>query len=151
MRHFQTLLLLFAITLPASAGQAVSLSLSTWYSPSRGDYFTTSDPRWQGRPGDRRHPDYVFVRTEGRLFSPSAPQPANTKALYSWWSAERGDNFITADPAWQGKPGQVRNGYTCVRVEGYVLATRGTNSLPLRSWWNRDVKDNAASADPRLG
>ena len=28
-----------------------NVALYTWYSPSRGDYFTTTDPAWAGGPG----------------------------------------------------------------------------------------------------
>lgn len=52
---------------PDQTPPADSLGLYTWYSPSRGDYFTTSHPTWVGRPGDTRSPDYVCQRVEGYL------------------------------------------------------------------------------------
>ncbi len=39
--------------------------LYTWFSPERGDYFTTAQESWAGRSGDVRHGDYQFVRLEG--------------------------------------------------------------------------------------
>jgi hypothetical protein len=44
-----------------------TVSLYSWWSPSRGDNFATSNPDWTGQPGDRRPPDYEFVRLEGHL------------------------------------------------------------------------------------
>src|SRR5262249_29305655 len=79
------------------------VSLYTWYSPSRGDYFTTSDPNWipnwvatgyANHVPDARSPDYTSIREEGRVFSPNSPQPPDTVPLYSWYSPSKHDNFI---------------------------------------------------------
>ncbi|HYE96838.1 MAG TPA: trypsin-like serine protease [Rubricoccaceae bacterium] len=43
-----------------------TVPLYSWFNATRGDYFTTTDPRWAGRPGDRRE-GYVFHRLEGYL------------------------------------------------------------------------------------
>ncbi|MDH5803442.1 MAG: trypsin-like serine protease [Gammaproteobacteria bacterium] len=97
------------------------VALHRWYSPSRGDNFTTSDPSWAGISGDTRW-GYVFARKEGYVFSPNLPQPSGTLPLYSWYHPDRGDNFITTDPNWRGSYiGQTRLGYRYFRLEGYVL------------------------------
>ncbi len=123
-------------------------TLYTWYSPSRGDYFTTADPAWAGTPGATRSPDYVFVRAEGQVLDPAFPEPG-TKPLYNWWSAARGDNLLTTDPAWAGRPGDVRSGYVFVRVEGHVYASPVAGTLPLTLFWNGSTEDNYTTADPR--
>lgn len=74
-------------------------ALYTWYSPGRGDHFTTTDPAWAGAIGSRRSPDYRLVRIEGSVLSAEFPQPPDTVPLYSFWNPERGDNFLTSDPA----------------------------------------------------
>jgi hypothetical protein len=45
-----------------------TVPLYSWWSPSRGDSFATTDPVWAGKPGDTILPDYDFVRLEGYLF-----------------------------------------------------------------------------------
>lgn len=52
------------VTPPAGA-----VGLYTWYSPGRGDYFTTSHPTWVGNPGDTHSPDYTCIRKEGYLLA----------------------------------------------------------------------------------
>ncbi len=78
--------------------------LYSWWSANRSDNFATTDPEWAGKPGNftRGHDGYTFVRKEGRIFSPESPKPTRTVPLYSWWSANRTDNFITSDPNWLG-------------------------------------------------
>jgi hypothetical protein len=99
-----------------------TVPLYGWWSLSRGDNFATTDPGWAGNPGDSRPPDYDFVRLEGYVYSPDAPQPPGTVPLYSWWSLSRGDNFVTTDPAWAGEPGDtVPPDYDFVRLEGYLV------------------------------
>lgn len=133
----------------AEAFQSGARTLYTWYSASRGDYYTTTDPAWVGRAGDTRSPDYVFVREEGRVADPAFPE-AGTKPLYNWWNASRGDNLLTTNPAWAGRPGDVRDGYVFVRLEGHVYTTPVAGTLPLMSRWNASTQDNYTTADPRV-
>jgi len=105
--------------LPQPAG---TVPLYSWWSPSREDNFTTSDPRWAGGPGSSKTPDYGFHRLEGCVYDPARPQPASTVALYSWWNPERGDNFTTSDPRWAGTPGAKQAGYGFNRLEGYIIS-----------------------------
>jgi len=98
--------------------------LYSWYSPSRGDNFITTDPAWRGRAGDRRSPDYRFVRLEGYAY---ATPVAGTVPLQSFWSSGRGDNYATTSAAWTGKKGVARSpGYRMYRDEGYILAVEQT-------------------------
>lgn len=119
------------------------VTLYTWYSPSRNDYFTTSHPSWQGAPGQTRSPDYMFVRTEGRAWRPDLAQPPDTIALHGWWHPTRRDNFIiagTAHDSW------IRSmGFVHVRVEGYVATKPLAGTVRLRSYYG---PDEAATADP---
>ena len=98
------------------------IPLHSWYSPSRGDNFVTTNPAWAGRRGDKRPPDYRFVRLEG--FIPTR-QVSGTNSLQSFFNAQREDNFATTNPRWRGKKvGEKRaNGtYRLFRMEGYVWA-----------------------------
>jgi hypothetical protein len=128
----------------------LKLPLYTWYSPSRGDYFTTTHPTWRasGR-SDRRSPDYRSIGFQGDVFNPDLPQPPGTVPLYSWWNPGRGDNFLTSDPRWAGAVGTQNDGYRLFRHEGYIFDPRRPQpprTRPLYSWWNGDKADNFATA-----
>jgi M6 family metalloprotease-like protein len=68
--------------------------LHRWFSPSRGDHFTTSSAAWQGSSGQTRSPDYTWVTSEGWVFNTPL---AGTRALSLLYSPSRGDNYLTAD------------------------------------------------------
>ena len=140
----------FMIVVNGSSNAQQKIPLYTWYSPSREDFFTTSDPSWAGRVGDRRSPDYVFVRIEGQVFNPRIPEP-DTVPLYSWWNSARGDNFLTSQARWSGRPGESRDGYTMSRIEGYVYRTPVAGTVPLHLFWNRARQDNYATSDALFG
>ncbi|MEO1475188.1 MAG: hypothetical protein AAFS13_02300 [Pseudomonadota bacterium] len=108
------------------------IPLWRWYSPSRGDNFTTSDPRWRPSSGAEKGPDYIRPELMGYVFSPEQPRPDDTIALWSWWNPQRGDNFATSAPQWTGsvsdvvpgephiRNGRTREGYAVYRLEGYL-------------------------------
>ncbi|SHI83165.1 hypothetical protein [Pseudozobellia thermophila] len=125
---------------------AVYVPLYRWYSTSRGDNFTTTNPAWRGTRGDRKAPDYTFSRIEGSLFNPNNPQPPGTVAVYSWYSPSRKDNFMTSDPRWRGNRGDTRTpDYRFVRLEGYAYdpdAPPPTGAATLYSWYSPDRGDN---------
>lgn len=59
---------LFGYILPPDEPQRPeTVPLYRWYSPARGDNFTTT--QWPGTPGDTRLPDYSFSRLEGYLLT----------------------------------------------------------------------------------
>ena len=126
-----------------------------WYSPSRGDNFVTSHLDWAGCVGDQQS-GYRLSRVLGQVYTPNAPQPSGTHALYQWWNPERGDNFITTDSRWSdAKASERPQGYSFVRIEGYVLKTepmnRGefqTEYAPLWSWYSAQRGDNFMTSDP---
>ncbi|PWE17180.1 hypothetical protein DDZ18_05645 [Marinicauda salina] len=136
-----------ALVTGGAAAQTL-VELRTWYSPSRGDHFTTTQDSWAGSPGDRRSPDYRMIRSEGRIFSPDAPQPPGTVELWSFWHPGRGDNFLTSDPAWTSQA--TRDGYRRFRLEGYVFDRPVAGAAPLVSYWSGTRADNFASTDARL-
>ncbi len=154
MRTFAFLAL--GIALQMTSAQAVHaqtrVNLYTWFSATHGDHMTTSDPRWAGTLGEVRRvgggSGYVLVRQEGQVFSPYEPKPPNTVPLYSFWNAARADNFLTSDPRWT--PFASTNGYTRLRLEGYVYPSYQPGTVPLRSFWSPSRADNYASTDPRL-
>ena len=95
--------------------------LYRWWSPSRGDNFTTSDPAWAGREGESRS-GYQFVRIEGHLFAPGGTQPDATVPLDSSYSRGREDNYSSSDPVWTGSIGKENSpGYSLYRREGFVF------------------------------
>lgn len=121
--------------------------LITWYSESRGDYFTTTDPAWRAAVGAIRsgQGDYRAIHVEGWVYDPSRPQPPGTVTLYHWWSASRQDNFLTSDPAWRGEVGDVRPGqgdYRLFRIEGYASGSGGDGRLALTQYWSGARQDN---------
>lgn len=108
---------------PAAPQPAGTIRLPAWYSPGRGDNYLTSHSSWQLQPGDSltRMPDYGYVRLEGYAFSPTSPQPAGTVALYSWWDANRGDNWATTQHQAAGASGSpLTPNYNFSRLEGYI-------------------------------
>lgn len=134
----------------ASPRCADALNLHNWWSPSRGDNFATSDPRWTDLFFATRMPDYTLFRTEGWVFRNNAP---GTIPLYSWWSPSRGDNFITSDPAWAGRRGDTRApDYDFVRIEGHIHdpnLAQPPNTIMLQSFWSPSRADNFATIDSR--
>jgi hypothetical protein len=136
---------------PADAIGGTKVRLVTWFSPSRGDYLTTTNPAWNNCLSCVRAPDYRSVGIEGFVVSPSSARPAGTVPLYHWYNHARGDNFLTTDPAWAGTVGTVRSGYTLFRIEGYVSTTRVVSTRPLQSWYSPSRQDNAASAGRAWG
>lgn len=126
--------------------------LFRWFSPSRGDNFTTSDPNWSGYRKFHRE-GYRFSRIEGHVFKPEAIAESERDKipLYSWWSPSRGDNFLTSNPRWGDSTPQRKEGYTRYRLEGYIYkpSERKENTRALLSWWNPGRKDNFATTDRR--
>jgi hypothetical protein len=139
-----------AVALPAEAAPT-QIPLVTFFSPSRGDFFTTSQTVWTckyfhtcaGVPDG----DYRVIGLQGHIYNPANPQPAGTVPLYHWFSSVRDDNFLTSHPDWAGNVGDRRweggADYALVRIEGYL---RSTGTMALKSYWNGAVADNAAVA-----
>lgn len=101
--------------------------LYSWYSPSRGDNFLTSDPNWRPRNSDdnTRLPDYRLVRLEGYVYTRPL---AGTLPLQNHWSPVREDNFATTNPLWIGEVGKESSpDYTLYRGEGYVVSPGDRN------------------------
>lgn len=110
------------VAAPESPRPSDALALHGWWSPTRGDYFTTTDRHWAGGEGQTRAPDYVWQRAEGYVIASGTRVAGSMPALVSWWSEARGDNFITADPGWTREAGGDRSlDYRFVRTEGYLF------------------------------
>lgn len=119
-----------------------TVALWSWFNPTRGDNFSTTDPRWASDPStvswagehlasQRAQSGYTQYRLEGFIYDPRRPQPPNTRPLWSWFHSGRGDNFHTTDPRWgistsdvrwigENIEGVDRGGYRLYRLEGYV-------------------------------
>jgi hypothetical protein len=90
-----------------------TVPLNVYWSWARGDNFTTATAQGEN---DALGAGYIFIRTEGYVFS--SPQPG-TVPLKSFWSWARGDNFTTATA--QGEADALAAGYSFVRIEGFVF------------------------------
>ncbi len=121
---------------------ANKLTLYGWYNPNRGDNKITSDPEWQGNPGDERG-DYRLVRIEGQVLEGNADGLVlpGTVALISWFHPDTHDTFTTTDP-------NGRSGYVQVRVEGYVFEKPVTGTTPLYAWHSRERNDHLVTTHP---
>lgn len=149
----RALCLAFGLLLSTSAAaQPQLLPLGTWFSQTRTDHYSSSNPA-RGSTIGRRNTDgggsgYELVRIEGRVFNPDRPQPPGTVPLYSFWHPGRRDNFQTTDPRWTGS--ETRDGYRRFRLEGYVFDRPRLGTIPLVSLWNPSTTDNATTTDPRV-
>lgn len=116
----------------------------SWWNRARKDNFTSTDPRWSIPSEEvvwkgehienvRTKEGYSVYRLEGYIYDPRRPQPANTIPIYSWWNADRKDNFASSDPRWRVPSDDVtwhgehirnvrtKEGYTVYRLEGYAV------------------------------
>ena len=138
---------------PDLAQPTGTAQLNSWWSRERGDNLASSNTTWSGNSGDRRDPDYQYVRNEGYVISRSDTQPEGTIPLHSWWSPSREDNYITSNPSWHGEEGDVKHlDYIYVRKEGYVFSPelqQPPGTIPLYSWWS-DRIDSAGGGVNRL-
>ncbi|MFY1650997.1 hypothetical protein ACN27J_08875 [Solwaraspora sp. WMMB762] len=158
-----------AVTLaapPATAGGPTLVPLVTFFSPARGDYFTTSQSAWTCKyfrlAGCAPDPLYHSVGIQGHVFNPDNPRPAGTTPLYHWWSPDRADNFLTTDPNWAGNVGDRKTSgheYTLFRIEGYVpialpvgggmaFYTRPPRTTPP---WRRGTGSRVTARPPPVG
>ncbi|NOX84028.1 MAG: hypothetical protein GXP06_13800 [Alphaproteobacteria bacterium] len=126
------------------------IPLYHWYSPSRGDNFTTADPAWAGQPGDTQSPDYRFVGVLGYILAPTrGSAPPDTVPLYSWYNPQRGDNFLSSNPTWRPRNASDNSrdpNYRLGRLEGYIYNRPLAGTLPLQSHWSPSREDNFAAA-----
>lgn len=130
----------------ASTAEAGQVQLFTYYSASRTEFITTSDPAWRTATPSI----YQLVGLQGYVYDPALPQPAGTVPLYRWWSSVRSDSFLTSDPAWAGVVGAFRSeggaNYTLVRIEGFIPTSGTVAQQALRTYWNGSLADNATVA-----
>lgn len=117
--------------------------LNTYWSAAREDNFTTSTEA--GRLAAQAA-GYVFVGNEGwvEIDQPGGGVPDFSARLESYWSAERGDNFLTATE--EGRRAAREGGYGPPELQGWVY-TRG-GSAELVSWWSSRRQDNFTTARP---
>jgi M6 family metalloprotease-like protein len=142
---------LLVLSLTNATAQPESwVSLNTWYSPSRGDHSTTTEPGWQGSVGETRSPDYRFVRREGYALTPVETQRPDTVGLYGWYDSQRGDNWTTSQ--WPGTPGSMLSpNYYFSYLHGYAYTLPLAGTVPLTGWWSGPREDNRATSSPDWG
>ena len=117
---------------------AVRVPLNLFYSPARGDNFTTGTAVGAQSARDA---GYNFVRIEG--FGLRNPQPG-TVPLNLYWNAARQDNFTTATA--QGAQAALANGYVFVRTEANIFSTQQPGTVPLKNYWSQAREDNFSTA-----
>lgn len=147
-------------TFAAGALQAqTTIPLVSFHSAAHNDFFTTSDPAWTCRLDDSCtsgwvNPDYALHAMQGHVYNPALPQPVGTLPLWHWFSEVRGDNFTTADPAWNPAAGTFRSeggaNYTYIRLVGYIKPTGTNPHLNLTTFWNGVEGDNATLATAKM-
>jgi hypothetical protein len=93
-----------------------TMALYRWYNAARKDHFTTTNPAWQGKPGQTKS-GYRFVRLEGYVASGAGSGRVPFK---SYWSPSRTDNVATTDSAWN-QPQRRNPDYREYRVDGYLM------------------------------
>jgi hypothetical protein len=77
--------------------------LRRWWSSTRQDNFTTSDPAYTRGPSETIEPGYVLPEhwsLEGYVYDPRQPRPPGARPLVSWSSRSTADNRLTTHPAW---------------------------------------------------
>ncbi|MEL6616974.1 MAG: hypothetical protein AAFQ43_14620, partial [Bacteroidota bacterium] len=80
----------------SATSQTQLVPLGTWFSQTRTDHYSSSNPA-RGSTIGMRNADgggsgYELVRIEGRVFNPDLPRPPGTVPLYSFWHPGRMDN-----------------------------------------------------------
>ena len=104
---------------PRALRPARVVPLVSWWNSDAQDNWITSDPGWTGSVGSRRE-GYRLHRQEGYIYTPTRAQPTGTDPLITWFHPGRRDHFTTSDSRWRGAVGTVRDGYTAIRLEGFV-------------------------------
>jgi len=124
-------------------------------------FLQSPDARFEGASPDRLigHLDFIGHGGHYRLTYEwrfqrvnSLPTRSGMRHLLHWYNGDRGDNFLTSDPRWSGRVGDLVDGYRLFREEGQIFDPRGSRppgTLPLYSWWNPERQDNFITSDPR--
>lgn len=126
-----------------------TIPLYEWFSPGRGDHFTTSDPDWAGHPPARRSASYVHQGILGHAFAPEAPAPAGTVPLYFRYNDDSTNHRTTTDPAWG--EGRVLDGWGDPALMGFLFdpsRARPAGTTPLWSWYDAERRDHHLASDP---
>ena len=64
--------------------------------------------------------------------------------LQLYWSSERGDNFVTANP--QGGNDALAAGYRYVRDEACIFSSKRKGTVPFNLYWSSGRGDNFTTA-----
>jgi hypothetical protein len=142
-----------------SAQAQATVPLVSFFSPSFGDFFTTSDPAWTCRisnscPTGWINPNYDVHAMQGHVYNPALPQPPGTLPLWHWFSEIPIDNFVTTNPMLNPALGTFRRvgdaDFVYVGLVGYINPVGPNPHLNLNSFSNGAPGDNAALATAKL-
>ncbi len=88
----------------------------------------------------------IFISTIAALigFPSISAMAQEITPLQLYWSGQRSDNFVTADP--KGGNDALGAGYRYVRDEACVLSAQQQGSVPLNLYWNAGRGDNFTTA-----
>jgi hypothetical protein len=114
--------------------------LRHWYSPGRGDHYTTTDPSFQPQP------DYVELAPVGFVAAPELDLEQGMVPLVSWYSESLHDHLTTSDPAWA--EGTQHGDYVFVRREGGLYLQDPGGAVGLSQWVIGNEPDHATTVDP---
>ncbi len=131
---------------PSKSKPDGTVELHRWYSSSRKDHFTTTDPAWRGRSGATKA-GYVWQALEGYVFPLWYP---GSVPLCAWWSSSLARHDIQTTG-----PGSVSHrapDYAHLRTEGQIFSNRlgraPASGKPLWTWWNIEHGGHLTTSHP---
>jgi len=87
----------------------------------------------------------LYYENEGVVFRVLAERKGSSTALYSYWSREKRDNFLTTNKAEIGvnNVGEVGNhGYRLTGILGFCFPRRESGTVPLFRYNNGEISDH---------
>lgn len=119
--------------------------VTSWWSKTRKDMFTTDQASWYGCEGDANHVGlYGFHRLEGLVFAADKPKPEGTVPLYRFWKHDALDNLTSTSLEFPQLPKNATDGYGTGRLVGYIHPANTMARADLKmlnTWYNSTTGD----------
>lgn len=125
-------------SLPLEPSLRAFVPLALYWSPARGDNFTTATGIGKQSAVDA---GYDLAWVEGYVHG---AQQLGTIPLELYWNGVREDNFTVATQS--GRDLAKAHGYTFVRIEGYLYPTQQVGTVPLQLYWSEARLDHLVTA-----